>query len=407
MTLLTPIVSRVALKEFRINLRQHDGHNPEASLAVTDRTERFRTLSVPRDAIPLAITALVVSALVTILGWTVLTQIRDLLVKEKVHQGWMDALLVLVAAIPVLLFIPATRGLQRAVAAKRSLFRKDLIQARVQTADANASSWYAIGYAVFALIVTVGAWFVITNDVAVGKTFFNPPVIADSFGLVARAFLTNILIFTVAEVLILVWALLVAVARMIPGRAGQPIRLLATIYTDAFRGLPSIITIYLIGFGLPLTGLTEGFETWLRNSFGIQDVTPLWAIIALTLTYGAYVAEVYRAGIESIHPSQTMAARSLGLSFAQTMRFVIIPQAVRRIIPPLLNDFIGLQKDTALVNVIGAIDAFNQSKILASNRFNLSTVTSTAILFILITIPQARFVDRLLERDAAKTRGAK
>jgi polar amino acid transport system permease protein len=341
------------------------------------------------------------------LCWSVLNQIREALLAGKIHQIWMDAVLLLGGATPLLLFLPATRGLRRAVAAKRSLFRKDLINARVLTADATGSSWFAIGYAAFAVIVAGFAWFIIANEVAVGKTFFDLGLIFESFGLVGRAFLTNVVIFCIAEVFILIWALIVAVARMIPGRAGQPIRLLATIYTDAFRGLPSIITIYLIGFGLPLTGLTAGLEGFLTRTFGMQDFTTIWAIIALTLTYGAYVAEVYRAGIESIHPSQMMAARSLGLSFGQTMRFVIIPQAVRRIIPPLLNDFIGLQKDTALVNVIGAIDAFNQAKILASNRFNLSTVTTVAFLFILITIPQARLVDRLLERDAARTRGAK
>jgi polar amino acid transport system permease protein len=124
----------------------------------------------------------------------------------------------------------------------------------------------------------------------------------------------------------------------------------------------------------------------------------------LTLTYGAYVAEVYRSGIESIHWSQISAARSLGLSYMQTMRHVVVPQAIRRIMAPLLNDFIGLQKDTALVQVVGLTDAFNQSKIIAANAFNLSAVTVVAILFVLITIPQARFVDHLLEKDAARMR---
>jgi polar amino acid transport system permease protein len=374
---------------------------------VTDKHSRFRSPSIPRDAIPLAIAGIVVAVLVSSLSAWVLWQVRETLIAVKVHASWMDALLFVIAVVPLSLLIPATRGLRQAVSAKRALFRKDLIAARVLTSEANSSSWFSMGYAVFGVIIALLAWFVITNDIAVGRTFFDLGVIGDSLGLVGRAFLTNIVIFTVAEVLILIFALLIAVARMIPGRAGQPIRLLATIYTDAFRALPSIITIYLIGFGLPLTGLTAGFEAWLGSTFNIQDTTVIWAIIALTLTYGAYVAEVYRAGIDSIHPSQMMAARSLGLSFAQTMRFVIIPQAVRRIIPPLLNDFIGLQKDTALVSVIGTIEAFNQAKILASNRFNLSTMSVVAFLFILITIPQARFVDRLLERDTAKTRGAR
>ena len=129
-------------------------------------------------------------------------------------------------------------------------------------------------------------------------------------------------------------------------------------------------------------------------------------VAALVLSYAAYVSEVYRAGIDSVHPSQAAAARSLGLTEWQALRFVVIPQAVRRVIPPLLNDFIGLQKDTALVQVVGVIDGFNQSKMIASNAFNLSAVTIVAILFVLITIPQARFVDRLLERDQARMRAA-
>ena len=202
-----------------------------------------------------------------------------------------------------------------------------------------------------------------------------------------------------------------------PGPAGRPIRVLAIIYCDVFRGLPAIVTLYLVGFGLPLSGLPELVVPPIVGLFvNLSAMTPpkskpptripltWYCILALTLTYGAYVAEVYRAGIESIHWSQVAAARSLGLSYMQTMRYVIVPQAVRRIMAPLLNDFIGLQKDTALVQVIGVIDAFNQSRIIASNAFNLSAVTIVAILFVLITIPQARFVDRLIERDKPRIR---
>ena len=149
--------------------------------------------------------------------------------------------------------------------------------------------------------------------------------------------------------------------------------MLATFYIDAFRAVPAIIVIYLVGFGLPLAGVPV-----------LSSLSPTWAaILALSLTYGAYVAEVYRAGIESIHWSQTAAARSLGPVLRQTMRYVVVPQAVRRVIPPLLNDFIGLQKDTALVTVIGTVDAFTQAKIFASNYFNLSAVTVVAALFVL------------------------
>ena len=174
---------------------------------------------------------------------------------------------------------------------------------------------------------------------------------------------------------------------------------------------------YLIGFGIPTSGLPDLIVPHIVGLF--TDLSAMsvgearaatripvtwWCILALTLTYGAYVAEVYRAGIESIHWSQVSAARSLGLSYMQTMRYVIVPQAVRRIMAPLLNDFIGLQKDTALVQVVGVVDAFNQSRIIAANAFNLSAVTIVAILFVLITIPQARFVDRLIDRDNARMR---
>jgi polar amino acid transport system permease protein len=202
-----------------------------------------------------------------------------------------------------------------------------------------------------------------------------------------------------------------------PGVAGKPIRALAIFYCDVFRGLPGIVTLYLIGFGIPTSGLPDlvvphvyalFVDTSAMTPLQLKDATRIpviwWCILALTLTYGAYVAEVYRAGIESIHWSQVSAARSLGLSHLQTQRYVVVPQAVRRIMAPLLNDFIGLQKDTALVQVVGLVDAFSQSKIIAANAFNLSAVTVVAILFVLVTIPQARLVDRLMERDAARMR---
>ena len=261
--------------------------------------------------------------------------------------------------------------------------------ARVAFSEANKWAWVTLGYAATVVIGLLIVMFILANNHAVGRTFFDLSLIGSSFGEVLGAFMLNVIIFTVTEAIVLVWALFVAVARFAPGEAGKPIRLLAIAYIDGFRGLPAIITLYLVGFGLPLTGLA-----------GVSNLPLLWlAIIALSLTYGAYNAEVYRAGIDSIHPSQISAARSLGLSYTQTLRFVVVPQAVRRMIPPLLNNFISLQKDTALVSVIGAIDAFNQAKIIASNDFNLSAVTTVAVLFVLITIPQARAVDRLIERD--------
>ncbi|NEI74434.1 ABC transporter permease subunit [Rhizobium lusitanum] len=298
----------------------------------------------------------------------------------------------LVAAIAAgLVLLMAIRAFAKSLAAGRS---SDLHAARALGADASLGAWKALSWSGALLIVTGAAWFMALNDAAVSRTFFDLALIRSSAGKVLWAFGTNVAIFAVSAVLILIWSLLVAIARTIPGEAGRPLRFLAIAYGDLFRGLPAIITIYLIGFGLPLTDLPI-----------LSDLSSTsYAIIALTLTYGAYTSEVYRAGIEGVHHSQVAAARSLGLSHAKTMRYVVVPLAVRNIIPPLMNNCISLQKDTALVAIIGTIDAFNQSKIIAANNFNLSAVTTVAILFIVITIPQARLVDRLIERDRRRIR---
>jgi polar amino acid transport system permease protein len=167
-----------------------------------------------------------------------------------------------------------------------------------------------------------------------------------------------------------------------------PLRALAIVYADLFRGIPTILVIAMLGFGAPALGVS-----WVPKS------VTFWGIVSLVLIYSAYVSEVYRAGIDSIHPSQEAAARSLGLSRGQTLRRVILPQAVRRVIPPLLNDFIGLQKDTALVGTLGAIEAFQQSQIDTNATFNFTAYLSAAVLFVAITIPLARFTDWLVARD--------
>jgi polar amino acid transport system permease protein len=195
-------------------------------------------------------------------------------------------------------------------------------------------------------------------------------------------------IFCISEVFILVLALLVAVVRSLPGPVFFPIRGLAIAYADFFRGVPTILVITLLGFGAPALGLK-----------GVPTSTTFWGIVALVLVYTAYVSEVYRAGIESVHPSQAGAARSLGLSHGQALRYVILPQAVRRVIPPLLNDFIGLQKDTALVGVLGSIEAFKQTQIDQAATFNFTSGLAAAALFVAVTIPLARFTDWLVARD--------
>jgi polar amino acid transport system permease protein len=218
--------------------------------------------------------------------------------------------------------------------------------------------------------------------------FLNWQEFWDSFPGVARAFLVNIELFLIAEVLVLILAMGVAVLRSLPGPVFFPIRILAAVYTDLFRGIPTVLVIYTLGFGAPALQIQ-----------GVPKSPFFWAVVSLVLVYTAYVAEVYRAGIESVHESQVAAARSLGLTRWQSTRYVVLPQAVRRIIPPLLNDFLGLQKDTALVALIGVIEAFRQGQIDSSATFNFTPLLATAFFFVLITIPLARFIDWLVTRD--------
>ncbi len=333
-------------------------------------------------------------------------------------QSVFYVIAILIVAATAVLFWPALQSFQSNRVAFYARAGNDAVQARIATAVARDKAQITLGWSVFTLLVVGFLSFIFMNDVAVGRTFFLLPLMQSKWWLVASKFITvNIFVFVVAEILVLIWGLMVALMRLMPGPAGQPIRALATLYCDVFRGLPGIVTLYLIAFGIPTSGIPDLIVPHVYGLFyDMSAMSPQelktalripvwwWCILALTLTYGAYVAEVYRAGIESIHWSQISAARSLGLSYLQTMRHVVVPQAVRRIMAPLLNDFIGLQKDTALVQVVGLTDAFNQSKIIAANAFNLSAVTVVAILFVLITIPQARLVDHLLERDAARMR---
>jgi polar amino acid transport system permease protein len=223
---------------------------------------------------------------------------------------------------------------------------------------------------------------------AVKRSFFNREVFRDSLEVIPEAFLLNVRIFLVAEVFILVLALAIAILRSLPGAVFFPLRALAVVYTDLFRGIPTILVIYLLGFGVPALQIS-----------GVPNEELFWGVVALVLVYSAYVSEVYRAGIESVHPSQEAAARSLGLSRGKALRYVVLPQAVRRVVPPLLNDFIGLQKDTALVALLGPVEAFRQSQIEVASTFNYTPYVVTAMIFILLTIPLARFTDWLVARD--------
>jgi polar amino acid transport system permease protein len=231
----------------------------------------------------------------------------------------------------------------------------------------------------------------------VRHTFFDPADMWQSFignpnkgyYSVGEALWLNIRMFIAAEILILIVALVIALIRLSTSAVVFPFRVLSMIYVDFFRGVPLLLIILAIGFGVPA----------LRLPFVSTQPAAVYGVVALVLSYSAYVSEVYRAGLNSVHQSQVAAARSLGLSQATTLRHVVLPQAVRNVIPPLLNDFISLQKDTALVGVLGAIEANEAAQIYSSTVFNYSSYTVAAILFLILTIPLARFTDRVIDRD--------
>ena len=226
------------------------------------------------------------------------------------------------------------------------------------------------------------------------QTFLSWDNLKASFPSVLEGFKTNLSLMFVAEACVLVWGMVLALLRIGRGRATLPLRWLSIGYIDLFRAIPGIVLVYMVGFGIPIAQVPV-LSGWSQYQL---------AVIALTLLYGAYVAEVYRAGIESIHWSQTAAARSLGLSQGKTMRFVVLPQAVRRVVPPLMNDFIGLQKDTAFIGIIGVLDGFRRAQIYAGSKFNLTSFTGLALCYVVITFPMTRFTDRLLRRDQEKLR---
>ncbi|MFB7543043.1 amino acid ABC transporter permease [Streptomyces zaomyceticus] len=226
----------------------------------------------------------------------------------------------------------------------------------------------------------------------VDTLFFDGAELRSAFPDLLRGFWLNIQMFLVAEVLILVLGLLIALVRVTRAPGLQPLRLAATVYVDVFRGVPTLLLVFLVGFGLPALQLRgTPSEPWLLG------------VIALTLSYTAYVAEVFRAGLNSVHPAQRNAARALGLNERQTLRHVVLPQAVRNVLPPLLNDFIALQKDTALVAVLGPLEALRAAQIKADYDFNYTPYLGAALLFIAVTIPLTRFADRLQRRAARRT----
>jgi polar amino acid transport system permease protein len=228
--------------------------------------------------------------------------------------------------------------------------------------------------------------------------FFDWEVFKDSFPDIFEAFWLDIRVFMVVEVAVLVLGLVVALVRTVKAPALFPVRLLATVYTDVFRGIPTILLVYLVGFGTPALVNTEGSNlSWLPTEPVVLGG------IALTLSYGAYVAEVYRAGLKSVHRGQREAALAIGLTEGSALRYVIVPQAVRRVGPPLLNDFIALQKDVALIAIIGvAGEAFRVAQIQTASEFNYTPLIAAAMLYLAITIPLARLLERW-ERGRARS----
>ena len=239
-----------------------------------------------------------------------------------------------------------------------------------------------------AVLVTSPGWH------NVRTTFFSWSAFHHSFVPVLRGFWLDVRMFLVVEAVVLVVGLVIALIRTVHAPALFPLRLLSIVFVDVLRGVPTILVVYLVGFGVPALALT-----------GLPTGAVVLGAIALAMCYSAYVSEVYRAGIDSVHASQGSAALALGLTRTQALRHVVLPQAVRRVIPPLLNDFISLQKDVALVSILGPQEAFRVAQIFAASQFNYTPLLSAAALYLCVTIPLTRVVDRLQARSL-RERGA-
>ena len=244
------------------------------------------------------------------------------------------------------------------------------------------------------LVFAAVAWFAIVNTpgwARVQHSFFDPAVLAKAWPRVISGLWLNIRVLFFAAIGVLVLSILLASLRTLRGPIFFPVRALVAGYTDLFRGLPLIIVLYLVGFGIP--GLRLDIPRFPAE---------FWGTIALILTYSAYVSEVFRAGIESVHPSQRLAARSLGLSHGQTMRLVVLPQAIRKVTPALMNDFVAMQKDVGLISVLGAIDAVRAAQIETATSFNFTPYVLAGLLFVLLALPMIRLTDWYTARMRAR-----
>ncbi len=225
----------------------------------------------------------------------------------------------------------------------------------------------------------------------VQQSFFNGQIIRESFPKVWEGFRTNVWMFLVGQVAIMVLALVIAVMRSLKGPAFFPLRILSVIYIDFFRGIPIILGLYLFGFGIPALRLP-----------GVPGSASFWGLTVVVLSYSAYTAEVYRSGIDAVPDSQRLSAASLGLTQFQTLRYAVLPQAIRNVIPALLNGFVSLQKDVALLSVLGVREAVREAQIISGRGFNYSPYVAATMLFLAISIPSARFADWYTARDRAR-----
>jgi polar amino acid transport system permease protein len=263
--------------------------------------------------------------------------------------------------------------------------------------------------AVVSTVVTVTVLtLLITNSsgwTKVKTVFFNGDRFKEDFPEVLGYLWVDVKLFLQTAPFILLWGLVIALCRNTRNPALFPLRAFAAIYTDFFRGVPVILTIYLVGFGIPKLGLLKG-EFHFLGLGGDWGSVYLWGPVALVLSYSAYVAEVFRSGIEGVHESQRAGARSLGLTHTQTMRHVVLPQAARRVVPPLMNDFLSLQKDVALLSVLGIIEVFRRATAIKDLYANYTPLVAAAVIFLALTIPETRLVDWYTARQRARTGGS-
>lgn len=267
-----------------------------------------------------------------------------------------------------------TKNLTPRQAYERKERRKGVIIASVST--------FIVLALIFILVPMAPGW------EAVQKSFFNKDVFIKTFPKLLSAFWIDVLIFLWCAPLIAILGLAIALCRDVQSPALFPLRIFGAVYTDIFRGVPVVLTVYLIGFGIPGLGLPRPYNS-----------PYIWGSVALVLTYSAYVAEIFRSGIESVHKSQRAAASSLGLSNSDVMRYVVLPQAIRRVVPANMNMLIALQKDVALLSFIGPVEIFRQAGVFKSLLANFTPYVGAAIIFLAVTIPATRFADYLLAKQ--------